>query len=199
MAMYKANSRGGHKWRRIEGIGSAMAGYDFQEIDSLQRQWLQVKSSVERAAPDAYKEFNERLTRRWAIETGIIEGIYDLDRGVTETLVAKGIAVDYIERGSTNKEPSDLVEILKDHQDAVAAVNFWIREGRPLTKAFICGLHSQILRKQDTARGTSSAICLTQKSSKANSKSNQTIRSVPMERFTNTARPNMWKANLTSC
>ena len=150
--MDKANSRSGHKWQPIKGIGSTEASYDFQEIDSLQRQWLQVKSSVERAAPDAYKEFNERLTRRWAIETGIIEGIYDLDRGVTETLVAKGIAVDYIERGSTDKEPSDLVEILKDHQDAVAAVNFWIREGRPLTKAFICGLHSQILRKQDTSR-----------------------------------------------
>ena len=152
MAADKANSRNGHKWRPIDGIESAMAGYDFQEIDSLQRQWLQVKSSVERAAPDAYKEFNERLTRRWAIETGIIEGIYDLDRGVTETLVAKGIAVDYIERGSTDKEPSELAAILIDHQDAVEAVNFWIREGRPLTKTFICGLHSQILRKQNTSR-----------------------------------------------
>lgn len=148
-----AAERNGHKWRRIEGIGSAMvAGYDFQEIDSLQRQWLQVKSGVERAAPDAYKEFTDRLTRRWAIETGIIEGIYDLDRGITETLVREGIASEHIERGSTNKEPSDLVEILRDHQASIASVNTWIEEGHPLTKWFIKSLHSQILRKQDTSR-----------------------------------------------
>ena len=152
MAINGDQSAASHQWKPIELIEPEAEEYDFQEIDSLQRQWLQVKSSVERAAPDAYKEFNERLTRSWAIETGIIEGIYDLDRGVTETLVAKGIAVDYIERGSTNKEPSDLVEILKDHQDAVAAVNFWIREGRPLTKAFICGLHSQIMKNQSSVR-----------------------------------------------
>lgn len=152
MASDKANSRTGHKWRPIEGIGSAMSSYDFQEIDSLQRQWLHVKSSVESAAFGAYKEFAERLTRSWAIETGIIEGVYDLDMDATETLVGKGIAVDYIKRGSTNKEPSELAAILIDHQDAVEAVNSWIREGHPLTKWFIKFLHSQILRKQDTSR-----------------------------------------------
>ena len=152
MASDKANSRAGHKWRPIKGIGSTEASCDFQEIDSLQRQWLQVKISVESAAFGAYKEFAERLTRSWAIETGIIEGVYDLDRGVTETLVAKGIAADYIERGSTDKEPSELAAILIDHQDAVEAVNFWIRKGRPLTKAFICGLHNQILKNQHTSR-----------------------------------------------
>ena len=152
MASDKANSRAGHKWRPIKGIGSTEASCDFQEIDSLQRQWLQVKSSVERAAPDAYKEFTDRLTRRWSIETGIIEGVYDLDKGVTETLVAKGIASGHIERGSTNKEPSELVEILRDHQSSIEFVNGWIEEGRPLTKWFIKALHSQILRNQDTSQ-----------------------------------------------
>ena len=147
-----AAERNGHKWRSIEGIGSAMAGYDFQEIDSLQRQWLLVKSGVESVAPDAYKEFTERLTRRWAIETGIIEGVYDLDRGITETLVREGIASEHIERGSTNKEPSELVEILRDHQASIASVNTWIEEGHPLTKWFIKSLHSQILRNQHTIR-----------------------------------------------
>lgn len=146
------NSATSYQWDPIDLTEQEYKEYDFQEIDSLQRQWLQVKSNVESAAPDAYKEFKERLTRRWAIETGIIEGVYDLDRGVTETLVAKGIAVDYIERGSTDKEPSDLVNILRDHQDSAKAVDFWIREGRPLTKAFICGLHSQILKNQSSVR-----------------------------------------------
>ncbi len=139
-----------YKWRPIELAESEDEGFDFQEIDSLQRQWLQVKQEAESSTPEAYTAFTERLTRRWAIETGIIEGIYDLDRGVTETLVREGITADYVERGSTNKEPAELVEILNDHQASVASVNEWIEEGRPLTKWFIKSLHAQILRNQAT-------------------------------------------------
>lgn len=139
-----------HKWQPIAPLGET--GYDFQEITSLQREWLRIKRDVERDTPQAYEEFTARLTRRWAIETGIIEGVYELDRGVTETLVEKGFVADYIERGSTNKERSELTAILRDHQDAVASVNGWIEEGRPLTKWFICALHSQILNNQRTSR-----------------------------------------------
>ena len=139
-----------YKWKPIELVESEEEDYDFQEIDSLQRQWLQVKKEAESSTPEAYSAFTERLRRRWAIETGIIEGIYDLDRGVTETLVRKGIYADYIERGSTNKEPSELVQILKDHQDSIKSVNYWIEQGRPFTKTFIRSLHTQILNSQDT-------------------------------------------------
>ena len=139
-----------HKWKPIEPIDSGSQAYDFGEIDSLQRQWLYIKRQVESSTPDAYKAFTDRLTRRWAIETGIIEGIYDLDRGVTETLVREGIAADYIERSSTNKEPSELVRILKDHEESIESVNYWIEQSRPLTKSFMLALHSQILNSQDT-------------------------------------------------
>ena len=146
------DSRISHKWRPIELIDDDEEKYDFSEIDSLQERWLEFKKEVESSTPEAYKAFTDRLTRRWAIETGIIEGIYDLDRGVTETLVNEGIAIDNIERSSTNKDPSELVEILRDHQDSVASVNKWIEEGYPLTKWFIKSLHSQILKNQRTTR-----------------------------------------------
>ena len=125
-----------YRWKPIELVEAEEEEYDFQEIDSLQRQWLQVKREAESSTPEAYSAFTERLTRRWAIETGIIEGIYDLDRGVTETLVREGIAADYIERGSTNKEPSELVQILRDHQDSIVSVNYWIEQGASAYKNF---------------------------------------------------------------
>ncbi|MYC05965.1 MAG: Fic family protein [Chloroflexi bacterium] len=139
-----------HKWKPIEPIDSASQAYDFGEIDSLQREWLRIKQEVESSNTNAYKAFTDRLTRRWSIETGIIEGIYDLDSGVTETLIERGIATEYISRGSTNKEPAELVQVLKDHQESVASVNYWIEQRRPLSKTFILSLHSQILRSQDT-------------------------------------------------
>lgn len=130
-----------HNWKPIEPIDSGSQAYDFGEIDSLQRQWLHIKEEVENSTPEAYSAFTERLTRRWAIETGIIEGIYDLDRDVTETLVREGISADYIERGSTDKEPAELVRILNDHQESIESVNYWIEQSRPLTKTFILSLH----------------------------------------------------------
>ena len=142
--------KGFHLWKPIEPIDSRGQAYDFGEIDSLQREWLRIKHEVESSTPDAYKTFTDRLARRWSIETGIIEGIYDLDRGVTETLIEKGIATEYIERGSTDKEPAELVQILNDHQDSIESVNYWIEQSRPLTKSFILALHSQILNSQDT-------------------------------------------------
>ena len=146
-----------HKWKPIEPIDSDSQAYDFGEIDSLQREWLRIKQQVESSTPDAYKAFTDRLIRRWSIETGIIEGIYDLDRGVTETLVQDGFAADYIERGSTNKEPAELIEILKDHEDASKTVDDWIKHGIPIRKNYIRGLHKQILRSQHTYTATNQA------------------------------------------
>ena len=39
----------------------------------------------------ALGNFTQRLSREWSIETGQIEGVYDLDRGITQTLIERGI------------------------------------------------------------------------------------------------------------
>ena len=139
-----------HKWQPIQPVDANSEQYDFSEIDSLQQQWLSIRAQMEQSIPDAYGTFLERLGRSWAIETGIIEGLYTLDRGVTETLIERGIAADYIERNSTNKEPDDLVRVLKDHQDSIEFVYQHIRRERPLSKQFIRELHISLARNQDT-------------------------------------------------
>ncbi len=137
----------GHQWQPIKPIDAASEGYDFTEIDALQRQWRNI---LELRGDAAFRPYLERLERSWAIETGIIEGLYTLDRGVTETLIQRGIVAEYIERSSTNKEPQDLVAVLNDHQEAIASVSSYIRAGNPLTVSFIRQLHQVITRHQDT-------------------------------------------------
>ena len=139
----------GHKWERLTGLEESFS-YDFAELDSLQRQWLNVRRAREEASPNAYTAFLNRLTRSWAIETGIIEGLYTLDRGVTETLVLQGISADLIEQNSTNKEPQELVRMLRDHQDAAEGVYLEIREGRPISRSAIRQIHSILTRNQPT-------------------------------------------------
>ena len=82
-----------HRW---QPLSSSIQGvdFDFHEVDSLNEQWLTAKKRAEDSNPNAYREFMDQLTRSWVIETGIIEGLYTLDRGVTETLVTEGIAAE---------------------------------------------------------------------------------------------------------
>ena len=116
------------KWEPINPL-SGDCGYDFSVIDSLERQWLEYRRVRETAGADAFRHFQDRLTRSWAIETGIIEGLYTLDLGTTQTLVMRGISADLIEPGSTNKTAQELALVLDDHQDVVNGIYEEIREG----------------------------------------------------------------------
>ena len=140
-----------YKWEPINPMADN-CDYDFSEIDSLQRQWLNVKRAREESDPAAYNGFLERLTRSWAIETGIIEGLYTLDRGMTETLVMHGISEGAIERSSTNKDPGELVGILNNHQDTAHGVYKQIRQGRPITGIAIRQIHQTLTKNQPTYR-----------------------------------------------
>ena len=139
-----------HQWQPIQPIDAASERYDFGEIDALQRQWRNI---LELRGDAAFRPYLERLERSWAIETGIIEGLYTLDRGVTETLIQRGIVAEYIERSSTNKEPQDLVAVLNDHQEAIELVHQYIRGSHSLKRSFIRQLHQVITRHQDTYTG----------------------------------------------
>ena len=137
-------------WSPIEPLDMDSLDMDFREINGLHRQWLEVRASVEESTPKAYDQFNEELFRSWAIETGIIEGLYDLDRSVTLTLIQQGFSGDLIDELSSNVPPNDLVATLRAHRDSIDYVNGWIEESRPLTKFFIRSLHQAITSTQTT-------------------------------------------------
>ena len=137
-----------HKWQPLKGLDAQPSGVDFQEIDSLRQQWLTFRKIQEESDPDAYKAFLERLYRSWAIETGIIEGIYNIDSGTTETLVEKGLSADLIEPRGTDRDPHDLLKVLKDHQDTATFVTDSIKTGTELSGFYICQLHQILLRNQ---------------------------------------------------
>ena len=137
-------------WQPIRGLDSQSSRVDFQEIDSLHHQWVNFREQREASNPDAYKAFLERLERRWAIETGIIEGLYSIDRGVTQTLVENGLIADLIDRESTNRNPQELVRVLKDHQDTATFVTESIRRETQLSQHYIRELHQILTRNQPT-------------------------------------------------
>ena len=148
--MPETTSSIGYKWKPIEPLDDTGSSYDFGEIDSLLYQWMHFRRQQEASNPDTYRAFLERLERRWAIETGIIEGIYNIDRGVTQTLVENGLVADLIDRRSTNRDPEELVRVLRDHQDAAAFVTESIRRETHFSKHYVRELHQILTRNQPT-------------------------------------------------
>ena len=69
-------------WRPIAPLPPT-TDYDFSPDEGLRRWWLSHRAQIgdDRLTP---------LHRSWAIETGIIEGIYQLDEAQTRTLIENG-------------------------------------------------------------------------------------------------------------
>jgi Fic family protein len=139
-----------HVWHPVEPLSDADRAIDLADVRPLYQAWRAAKEQIKQANGEGLRQFTDRLVRSLSIETGIIERIYDLDRGTTEALVTHGFVQDLVARNSTNIEPSALIEILRDQEAAIRLVMDCVASSRPLTKGFLHELHATITRHQPT-------------------------------------------------
>ncbi len=125
---------------------------DTSLLDEIAQSWLD-RREVLQANSTEYGVFINRLKRRHAIETGIVERMYDIDKGVTETLINEGFISSLVSHGDTNIPKKTLFNHLQDHLDAVDFIFDIVKDDRPLTKSFICQLHQLTTRHQEFAEG----------------------------------------------
>ncbi len=136
------------RWRPITDLGDDPKNLTEGELESLRRVWAsQKKELVERGTLD---EFDKRLRREWAIETGIIEGVYTLDRGVTKTLIEKGIDAVLIPHGATDRDSTLVARIIQDHYEALEGMLDFVGGQRQLSTSYVKELHAALLRNQET-------------------------------------------------
>lgn len=121
-------------------------------FDALAPSWLSYRKKLEQGS-EAYAQFMEQLKREHAIETGIVERLYDLSVGVTETFIKKGFVDSYLSHGDTNVPKEQLMNHLGDHLDAVNFVFDVVKENRALSIGFIKDCHALVTRSQATAEG----------------------------------------------
>jgi hypothetical protein len=112
--------------------------------------WLASKARLEKSSPASLRQFTQRLVRRLSVETGILERLYDLDRGTTEALVANGFVEELVSRSSTDIEPSRLIDILRDQEAAIQLVIDCVAGNRALSKSVVHELHAILTKHQDT-------------------------------------------------
>jgi len=126
---------------------------DLAAMGPLYEIWRASKKRIQQSSPAQLADFNQRLIRRLSVETGILERLYDLDRGTTEALVAHGFAEELVTRSNTNIEPSRLIDLLRDQEAAIQLVIDCIAKKRDLTKGLIHELHAILTRHQETTTG----------------------------------------------
>lgn len=126
-----------YHWKRIERLSDDERKTDLAAMRPLYENWRASKKRLQESSEAQFADFNRRLIRRLSVETGILERIYDLDRGTTEALVANGFLEDLVSHSSTNIEPARLIDILRDHEAAIQLVIDCVAKKRELTKGLL--------------------------------------------------------------
>jgi Fic family protein len=123
-------------WHDLESSG----------IRGLRVVWRGIRQELE--GTGQLEQFTEKMNREWAIETGIIENLYDISRGVTLSLIEHGFRADLISHGDTDKPADYVLKLLGDQRDALEGIFDFVASRRDLTTAYIKELHAALTRSQ---------------------------------------------------
>ena len=141
-----------HVWRPIEDMPAAFddkARAAEEELRVLANIWREQKGDFDQ---QELEKFNRELNREWAIETGLIERAYELDRGTTRLLIERGIQEALIPRHN-GQDPAEVAAMLRDHENVVNALFDFVTGQRELSVGYVKELHAEMLRNQKTVVG----------------------------------------------
>lgn len=148
---YMSKAKYHRLWKHIN-LTTDWKECDTSTLDDLSPSWYQRREVLQNNSQE-YQEFIAELKREHAIETGIVERLYDLEKGITETFIKKGFAESYIGHNDTNVPVPKLLAHLTDHLNAVEFVFDFVKENRKLTLGFIRELHALVTQNQDYTEG----------------------------------------------
>lgn len=133
-------------WAKIEPLEDKKIPKNgaFAALEALRSEWDRYLKGL---SEDEKTKVRQRSLRRLSIETGIIERIYDVDWGLTLTLVAEGFAKDVIERAA-GKIDDRTIEVLRSQMECLEGVLDFVRSERELSTSFIKELHSALTKTQ---------------------------------------------------
>ena len=143
------------RWQPLTGMPDGAHEWLAPEYEALAQEWSDLKVRLQRdeAAAAFVAGRLRRRERDFAIETGAIERLYHLRRGVTQHLIAEGletaIAAHTVERVPTET----LRGLLRDQEAALTMVYRDTAEAADLDPAMLQRWHALLVRHQDTVTG----------------------------------------------
>ena len=136
-----------HRWQPITDLPADWPSLCRPDLHRVHEQWTAARDRM--ADPEPVRQMQERLMTVWAIETGIIERLYSVDRGVTIALAEVGL--DAMEQFSADGRVTPEARLLiEDQRAALEMVMDLVGGRRALTASYIRELHQGLTEHQDT-------------------------------------------------
>ena len=149
----------GARWRRVSDLPPEAEGWGVGSYRETVGRWREARRELEdrkvdRTLMDIW--LRER-NRNFAIQTGQIEGLYLLRRGVTEQLITEGFesvrGAHSVRSDLGDPDDRTLQGLLEDQAETLEAVFDLAKGDRPLSHTTLKALHAILTRHQDTAVG----------------------------------------------
>ena len=147
------------RWRPVADLPPEAEGWGYGAYREIVDQWREAQRELEDSKVDrALLDLRLReQDRSFAIETGQIEGLYLLRRGVAENLVTEGFesvrAAHSVYSDLGDPDDRTLRGLLEDQLETLDTVLDLAKRGAPLSHTTIRALHAILTRHQDTATG----------------------------------------------
>jgi Fic family protein len=139
------------QWKPIEDLPSDWQKWKNSELPPLVTVWNEQAERLRNSGE--FKTYMEKLRREIAIETGIIEKLYTLDRGITRLLIEQGINESLIPHGATDRPVSQVIALIRDQEAAVEGLFDFVGGQRTLSTSYIKQLHQLLTQHQDSTEG----------------------------------------------
>ena len=132
-------------WRPIDPVPIVNGSLTpiLKTVDTLCSAW---KDAMRSYSPEQRTEARDRRLRRHAVETGIIERLYEVDWGTTEALVAEGLTLEAANRAGGMSE--DTLTIIRSQYEALQYLTELARNGSEFGIITVRELHQIITRHQ---------------------------------------------------
>lgn len=142
-------------WHPLTGMPDGAHAWRMAPYEELAEEWAAIRAALKnRDEPRAFMDkWLEERGRAFAIETGQIEGLYTLKPGITEQLVAEGLAGVVGAHTMENIDDATVKGLLVDQETAYNMLFEDVAGGRPLTQHAVKSWHQLVTRHQETVAG----------------------------------------------
>ncbi|MEB3231183.1 MAG: Fic family protein [Leptolyngbyaceae bacterium] len=135
-------------WQPIQNLPLDWKKLASSELPPLVTVWNEQADRLRQSGE--FQTFSEKLRREIAIETGIIERLYTIDRGITRLLIEQGINEALIPHGATDRPVKQVVSLIKDQEAAIEGLFDFVGGQRTLSTFYIKQLHQLLTQSQDS-------------------------------------------------
>ncbi len=149
------DARAPEKWKPLTGMPDGARSWAMPGYADLEAEWTECRRELKDGSPESrfLDGWLRERVRAFALETGQIEGLYTLRRGVTEQLIAEGFTGAVGAHTFEGIEDRTLRGLLQDQEAAYDMMFDDVASGRPLSVYMMKSWHALLTRHQDTVTG----------------------------------------------